>query len=224
VNADGKKQEFRPGASPNRLVGRGHGCLLHTPRHRALFKCFKSLEIPRHPLFSQQLSVEKCPCKARTTTRVLKKITTYTSFGPLFAVDTFRMGILPPSYMGYDFHIFSILSWSPTVRMSQPISLDSESTAYDSEGSEPPVRFFPASVQNKRIYLPQSPVMFAPVSDHRFPLGMEIAVDFGSAPPEELDSTQVRNYNPSVKYSPIVKMGLLFTVPPCLFQISPSPI
>jgi len=69
--------------------------------------------------------------------------------------------------------------------------------------------------------------MFAPVLDHRYPLPVEEALDFGTSPappPEEPDTgAQVREENAPVKYSPIFKMGLFFSVP-CLSPVLLSPI
>jgi hypothetical protein len=101
--------------------------------------------------------------------------------------------------------------------MSQPVSLHSESTDFDSSvrGSGPPVRSTSHRVQNKQTYFPQSPITFAPILDHRFPLQLEEALDFGAAPLEEADAAaqpEVRKEDPPQKYSPIVQMGLFLLV------------
>jgi hypothetical protein len=86
---------------------------------------------------------------------------------------------------------------------------------YDSTSdSGPPVRLALSLIQNKLIYLSQSPITFAPTV---VPVEMAVDLGGGATPPAVSDAgAQVREQNPVAKYSPIVKIGLFFSVPPCL--------
>jgi len=90
---------------------------------------------------------------------------------------------------------------SPSSPLYGPVSLDSESSDYDTSALDS---------------APPSPIMFAPVLDrrYRYPLPVEEALDSGTPPPpppeEPNAGAQVREENVPVKYSPIFKMGLFF--------------
>jgi hypothetical protein len=67
--------------------------------------------------------------------------------------------------------------------------------------------------------------MFAPALDYQSPLPVKMAVDLGSAPPEEPNAgAEVQTQNPPAKYSTIVRMGLFFSVLLRLSSVLPSPI
>lgn len=135
-------------------------------------------------------------------------------------METFHQEILPrlPS-MGYDYCASSYRARVDDF-MPQPVSLDSESTDLDYTGmsSRSSVRASMHHTQSKHTNLSQSPIVFAPAFNCR----ISKEVDFGPPPPDTPggDAKEPETSEP-VKYSPIFKMGLFFSVCFCLDVLSP---
>ena len=99
--------------------------------------------------------------------------------------------------------------------MPQPVSsLHSESTDFDYSGmsSGPPVCSLLPLTQNKYTNLWQSPVVFAAPIDCQFSRGL----DFGAALSDVLGGeAKVQKTSEPAIHSPISKIGVFFSVPPC---------